>query len=210
MTTLTELSRRLNFTGRPRHLPSLILITERSVLPDPIAVMDNLNVGDAVLLRDYELPDRADLAHQLRAATTVRRLRLIIAADVSLAIAVKADGVHLPEWALTPTGGAARRWHRGDPRRLLTIAAHTPTGLRRAARIGADAALLAPVFPTNSHPGAATIGPIRFAVWQRQSPVPVYALGGVSGATAPRLAASGATGFATISGFDPPVSRPAT
>ena len=73
----------------------------------------------------------------------------------------------------------------------------------RAALAGVDAVLLSPVFPTKSHPGAAPIGPLRFAAWVRECPLPVYALGGVSLQSARRLASSGAAGFAGIGGFAP-------
>ncbi len=46
-------------------------------------------------------------------------------------------------------------------------------GLFSAARAGADAALLSPVFWTASHPLAPALGPLRFAAWCRSSPLPV-------------------------------------
>jgi thiamine-phosphate pyrophosphorylase len=48
-----------------------------------------------------------------------------------------------------------------------------------AARLGADAALLSPVFATRSHPGGATLGPVRFRLLARQAALPVIALGGM-------------------------------
>ena len=70
--------------------------------------------------------------------------------------------------------------------------------MARGGRAGADAVLLGPVFETASHPGGRTIGPLRFALWCRRSRVAVYALGGVTAATAKRLIASGAAGIAGI------------
>ena len=69
-----------------------------------------------------------------------------------------------------------------------------------ATRPGIDAVgiILSPVFPTDSHPGAPTLGPLRFAAWARRAPLPVYALGGVNAVTARRLAASNAAGLAGI------------
>lgn len=162
-----------------------------------------LHSGDAVLFRDYDATDREALAAQWRSATKLRRLRLVVAGDMRLASRIGADGIHLPEWAIARVGGAARRWRQANNRRLFTVAAHRPTGLHRAAVIGADAALLAPVLSTTSHPETTFIGPLRFAAWVKQSPIPVYALGGVSVETAPRLRASEAVGFAAISALTP-------
>ena len=78
----------------------------------------------------------------------------------------------------------------------------------RGPRAG-DAVLLSPVFATRSHPGAPTIGPLRFARWVRESPIPVYALGGIDVPGARRLRHSGAAGFAAIGGLLPP-SQPAS
>ncbi|WP_343868577.1 thiamine phosphate synthase, partial [Caenispirillum bisanense] len=65
-----------------------------------------------------------------------------------------------------------------------------------AAVLGADAALLSPVFPTRSHPGAATLGPWRFSLWAGAARLPVVALGGVTAATARRLGhAAGTAGI---------------
>jgi thiamine-phosphate pyrophosphorylase len=56
-----------------------------------------------------------------------------------------------------------------------------------ARRLGADAALLSPVFPTRSHPGGAVLGPVRFRLLARQARLPVIALGGMTGAKARAL-----------------------
>ena len=44
----------------------------------------------------------------------------------------------------------------------------------------ADGIFLSPVFPTASHPGAATLGAAGFHALADRSPVPVIALGGMS------------------------------
>jgi len=187
--------------GRSRRLPPLILLTDDVRLPDPAAAVSRLRRGSAVILRHYNTPDRAALARTLARICRRRGLRLLIAGDWRLAAAVGADGVHLPEGLVRRGPGA---WNAGLPRRpgfLVTAAAHSPAALFRAVRAGADAALLSPVFPTASHPGAPTLGVLRFALWCRSAPLPVYALGGVDTRTAPRLAGSGLAGLAGIGGW---------
>ena len=60
--------------------------------------------------------------------------------------------------------------------------------LRELARAGrAVAVLLSPVFPTRSHPGAASLGPLRFRLLAARAQVPVIALGGMNRRSARRL-----------------------
>lgn len=192
--TLAKLARRLNSRSR---LPPLILMTDAQRLPDPLPVAARLPPGCAVLLRHYEVVDRLELGRRMARLCRRRRLLLLVAGDVGLAAALRADGLHLPEGLARSGAIAARLWTRKRGG-LLTVAAHSRAALRRAAIQGADAALLSPVFPTASHPGAATLGARRFTRLTRSAGLPVYALGGV---TAKRLAAlrhSGAAGVATV------------
>lgn len=199
--TLTELVRRLKSPPEDGRLPRLVLMTDERRLPDPIAVLDGLPQGAAVILRHYGVPllEREALGLRLAAACRRRGLRLLIAADPGLAVRVRAGGVHLPEAMLR---GAPRMWRLWWRRGwLVTAAAHSPAAIRRAAAAGVDAVLLSPVFVTPSHPDARVLGPLRFASLAAPSPVPVYALGGVDTRTVRRLAGSGAAGIAGIGGF---------
>ena len=187
-------------TGANR-LPPLILVTDAARLPDPAAAIRRLPRGAAVILRHYDAPERAGLARRLAALCRRRGVRLLVAGDGRLAAAIGAGGVHLPE-AMARRGPMG--WGGGGFRRpgfLVTAAAHSPAALWRAARAGADAALLSPVFPTASHPGASGIGVIRFAAWCRRSPLPVYALGGIDRRAARRLKGTGMVGFAGLAGI---------
>lgn len=177
-------------------------MTDRLRLPDPALAIRHLPRGSAVIVRDHNDASRATLARRIRRLCRERGMRLLIANDARLARTIDADGLHLSEASVRR---ASRRWgatHRAGW--LITGAAHSPSALRRAARLGVDAVLLSPVFATQSHPNAPSIGPLRFARWVRESPVPVYALGGIDARTARRLRNSGAMGFAAISGLFPP------
>ena len=92
---------------------------------------------------------------------------------------------------------------RRAPQLRVTVAAHSLPALIRARAAGADAALLSPVFPTESHPGAPTLGAHRFARLARAAGLPVYALGGVNVENAARLRGSGAFGIAAIAALNP-------
>ncbi len=179
--------------------PDFILMTDEERLADPVAATASLPRGSAVILRHYGAPGRRELAARLVAASRRPGVRVLVAADARLAAEIGADGLHLPE-AMAARGPCAwRKWRK--PGWLVTAAAHSPAALHRAKAAGADAALLSPVFPSESHPGGAVLGVLRFAAWCRKSPLPVYALGGVSAANVRRLKGCGARGLAGISGF---------
>jgi len=77
---------------------------------------------------------------------------------------------------------------------FITASAHS---LRALMRGHVDAFLLSPIFPTESHPGRAALGPVRANLIARQTRVPIYALGGVDAHNAARL--HGFAGIAAIS-----------
>ena len=190
-------------------LPPLILMTDRTRLADPAAAIRRLPPGTAVIFRDYEDADRKTVARGLRRLCAERRLPFLVAGDWQLAVAVGADGLHLPEGHLRHGRGTWRRVRR--PGFLVTQAVHGPGAIAVAGRRGVDAVLLAPVFATGSHPGTKPLGPLRFARLVRFSPVPVYALGGVTARTVGRLAGIEMAGAAAIGAFAPaPRSQPSS
>jgi len=107
----------------------------------------------------------------------MRGLVLVVAGDVRLAAALRA-GVHLRDgrWP-----GVVRI------RGFVTSSAHGLADLRRAARAGANLAFLSPVYATASHPGAPSLGSVRWSRLARAAPVAVAALGGIDGASVRRL-----------------------
>jgi thiamine-phosphate pyrophosphorylase len=190
-TTLAEAARRLK-ARRHTILPTLWLLTDTRRLPDPLPAARALPRGAGVILRHYDAPDRPALARALARLCRSRGLILLVAGDAKLAGAVGADGLHLAEHEVRRIA----TWRRQRPHWIVTIAAHSQRALRRARY--ADLALLSPVFPTKSHPGARTLGPLRFARLCRTSPVPVAALGGINAANTHRLRGAGHVAFAAI------------
>src|SRR3546814_16377729 len=80
--------------------------------------------------------------------------------DGGLALAVGADGVHLPERLGHLAGGLRRRRRNW----IITQAAHGAGAVAQALRQGgADALLVSPVFPTARPPEAEGLGVVRFA-----------------------------------------------
>ncbi|MDH5749852.1 MAG: thiamine phosphate synthase [Rhodospirillales bacterium] len=207
MATLAETARMLNLRARIQNraqtpacaLPPLILVTDADRLADPETAVRRLPRGSAVILRHYRDPRRRELAHRLAAVCRRHALRLLIAGDARLARAVGADGVHLPEALVRHGCRSWRLWRR--PGWIVTAAAHSPAALRAAAQAGADAVLLSPVFATRSHPDRPPLGVLKFQAWARRCSLPVYALGGITRRTAPRLTQTRAVGLAGIGGL---------
>ncbi len=199
--TIAAVARALN-SRAPANLPALIVMTDTARLADPLRVVDQLPKGAAIILRHYADDDapvrgraREELARALARSCRARRLLLLVAADMKLALRIGASGLHIPEWQLRANAGPRRLPRRGF---IITAACHSAGALARAARLSVDAALLAPVFPSASHPGAPTLGPLRFSALVHGATIPVYALGGVNARTARRLGPSGAIGIAGI------------
>lgn len=179
--------------GGPRAGPALFLFTDPDRLADPVRAAAALPPGSGVVYRHFGKPGRAGEARRLQAVCADGGHVLLIAADPDLAAAIGADGVHWPEWSL----GAARR---GVTARfaLNSAAAHSPAAVRRAARTGMDMAFVSPAFPSRSPGAGRALGPLRLRALAAQSPLPLYALGGIGRVTARRLENSGLSGLAAI------------
>ncbi|MDF1719451.1 MAG: thiamine phosphate synthase [Minwuia sp.] len=181
-----------------RDLPAVIMPTDLSRAPDPVAALSHLPRGSAVILRDAGHPDRAAIGLALRQATHGHQQLLLVSGDMELAARIGADGLHLPE----STVGSApfRTWRRQHPAALVTAACHSLPAVRRAELAGADMALLSPVFPTASHPGGAALGPYRATAIAQATHLPVLAMGGIDRRTCNRLPPV-FSGFAAIGLF---------
>jgi thiamine-phosphate pyrophosphorylase len=177
------------------NLPPLVLMTDDERLPDPCAAARLLPRGSLIVLRAREKHRRVELATALARIARSRALFLLIADDPELA--QSADGVHFPEAHM----GAIAHWRARRPGWFLTTSAHSLEAVQRAARFGADAVFLSPIFPTASHPGRASLTPIRLRLMAREARVPLYALGGINAGNAQQLLGAGLAGIAAIGGL---------
>jgi len=195
---LARAARALN-AGRFPHLPPLILMTDETRLTDALASAEMLPKGAAVIVRHTDGAALARLAAEMKSIAHGRGLKLLVANDAALAARLGADGVHLSEArARDAFALKARR-----PDWLVTAAAHSARALLVAAIARADAALLAPAFPTRSHSERTGLGPLRIAALANASPLPVYALGGVDAHSVLRLSGARLAGVAAIGALSP-------
>jgi thiamine-phosphate pyrophosphorylase len=177
-------------------LPPLIFVTDPNRTPCPWELAARLPAGAAVIYRGFGRPEAESDARRLRAVARQAQLRLLIGLDVALAVAVGADGVHLPERALHRAAEA-----RAAGLSLVTGATHSSEALERAADLGLDAAVLSPVFVTASPSGGAALGVERLGAMVLAARLPVLALGGIHGQNAQALGSSGVAGLCAVEGI---------
>jgi thiamine-phosphate pyrophosphorylase len=162
---------------------------------------------DLIQLREKDLPaaDIAALAREIlqaiAAATSPTKLLLNSRPDI--AIATGAHGVHLTAapGELTPAQVRSLYALANSPAPIITISCHTLEDVRRPRVNQADAILFAPVFEKiiagkTITPGQG-IDRLR-AACLAASPIPVYALGGVTFENAAACLEAGAAGIAGI------------
>ena len=160
-------------------LPDLWLLTDARNDAALEAALARLPRGSALVYRHYHLPPEERIARYRSLARLARsRGHLVILAESALTA---------KEWGADGIYGSPRSL---GPRRagLISVATvHSLRELAQARAMRADAVMLSPAFATNSHPGASSLGPVRFRLLAARAAVPVIALGGMTRAAARRL-----------------------
>ena len=179
----------------------LYLVTDRTRTggrPLPEVVEAAVRGGvDAVQLREKDLPAGAlfELARELRRRCTRHGVRLLINDRIDVALAVGADGVHLPVDSFA--AGDARALV--GPGRLIGVSTHSLEQAQRASAAGADFVVFGPVFATPSkRPFGPPLGLEALARAAGAVSVPVFAIGGVTAERADAVYRHGAHGIAAI------------
>ena len=135
-----------------------------------------------------------------RAENRARRTALLINSRSDVALAVGADGVHLPSGDLSPLD-VRQFWHSCGAdtsfRPTISASCHQPFEVQSAAAAGADFVLFAPVFEKKDAPGVPPAGldALRSACRHK---IPVLALGGVTLENSTACLDVGAAGIAAI------------
>ncbi len=182
----------------------LLLVTDRSLVRGrsfASVLQEAVDAGvPAIQLRERDLPTREllSLTQQIRAMTRDRAVPLLINDRVDMAVALDLDGVHLRASSLPVS--VVRRVV--GPHRLIGVSAHSVTEAQQAGDDGADYVILGPIFET---PSKREFGdPLGLAVLAdacRHSPVPVFAIGGITRERIESVRGAGAFGVAMIGGI---------
>lgn len=149
-----------------------------------------------VQVRERGMPpaELVAFAREVVSAARPYGARVLVNGDIGIAREAGADGLHLQSDQLM------RCQARPDVE-LLAASCHNRGELLRAAELGTDLAVLSPVLPTQSHPGAATLGWEQFAGLCLDMPMPVYALGGMRTDMIETAMTHSAHGIALLSGI---------
>ncbi len=182
------------------NLPRLYAITDSKRYPDMLQRLEKaLKKGiRMVQLREKELSglEYYQLAKRVRELTQDYDAMLFINDRVDIALAVNADGVHLPEKGLPPSVVK-----RIAPELLVGYSAHSLEQALCAQEEGADFITLSPIFKTQSHPEVEPIGLGLLKEVSQKLSIPVYALGGITWDRIKLCYKNGAYGIAGIGLF---------
>lgn len=168
---------------------------------------------DYIQLREKDLTTRdleslareaVNIVHKLRAQNRDLKTALLINSRIDIALAVNADGVHIPAQDISPqealivwkcgAGAVARELSPQSPQ--ISIACHLPEEVAEAANT-ATVALFAPIFEKKDAPGITPTG--LHALHQAcRNKIPVLALGGITLQNAKSCFEAGAAGIAAI------------
>ncbi|MGH8372657.1 MAG: Nudix family hydrolase [Gammaproteobacteria bacterium] len=191
----------LPITQRLR-LPPLMLVTPAPE-SDTATFLNNLQrrLVAGIELVQLRAPDLDPVRYPQLAAQVIdicheHGARIFLNAEPQLAVQLGADGVHLTSRRLLDLN------KRSVPTSFLIGAScHDAAELEHAQTCELDYTMLGPVLPTASHPDAATLGWVRFALLAGNSRLPVYAIGGMQAGDLERIQAQGGYGLAAIRGL---------
>lgn len=184
---------------KPVDLPTLCLVIDSTVnmhapLEEVVAEAVSGGVG-MVQVREKAMPsgELYRLAEKLRRVTRDKAL-LIINDRVDIALAVEAEGVHLPSHSMPVC--VARRL--GGQHLLVGRSVHSVEEAVTAEQEDADYLILGTIYGTASHPGREGSGPGLIESVKARVQIPVYAIGGINASNAGEVMRAGADGIAVI------------
>jgi thiamine-phosphate pyrophosphorylase len=167
-----------------------------AITPDDLARVEEALASGALCALQYRAK-HAPAASRLREAEWLSErcrahgVTFIVNDDIELALAVRADGVHLGREDGDLAAARARL-----PGRLLGVSCYDrPELARRAIAAGADYVAFGAVFPSPTKPAAVRAPLALFAL---ELGVPKVAIGGVTLDNAPQVLAAGADCVAVI------------
>ncbi len=202
----------------PTSKPILCYVTDRRALPagaaqEPgeeaalLATIERAAAAgvDWIQIREKDLPAlRLTALTREAAKQAAGTARILINDRLDVALAARADGVHLGEQSLPPEEVVRWLWAEGGqaiapPDFLVGVSCHSVEAVRAAERAGASYVFFGPVFATPSKAAyGAPQGLSRLAEACRTARIPVLAIGGITLENAGACLAAGAEGIAAI------------
>ena len=144
--------------------------------------------------KDLSARDLYDLGERVKDAIAVRA-KFIVNDRIDVALALKADGVQLPEDGM-PVAEARRIV---GPNMLIGRSVHSVGVAVEAQLDGADFLIAGTIFPSPSHPGGPAQGTNFLRAVHREVSLPILAIGGVTSHNVSEVMEAGCSGVAVIS-----------
>ncbi|RMH01305.1 MAG: thiamine phosphate synthase [Aquificota bacterium] len=184
-----------------QQLPRLYAITDRQRYGENFLEKLELVLKRGVRMvqlreKDLSAKDYYLLALKVRELTRSYSALLFINDRVDIALAVGADGVHLPSKGLPPSVVKRIASHL-----IVGYSAHNLEEALYAQQEGADFITLSPIFKTLSHPDVEPVGLSLLREVSQKVSLPVFALGGITWDKIKLCYKNGAYGIAGISLF---------
>jgi thiamine-phosphate pyrophosphorylase len=197
----------------PQTRPLIYLISDRRALPhnpkipEPearqIEIIREASRNGCQLIqireKDLNARDLLELARAVIAAARPHGTKVLINDRLDVAIAARADGVHLPASSFPPAEARALSRKKGLNDFLIGVSTHSLAEASSAESGGADFIVCGPVYDTPSKRGfGAPIGIETFAEICESVKIPVLALGGIDLSNFSEPLRRGAAGIAAI------------
>ena len=186
---------------RALELPSIYALTNATEngIEAELAKLESALAGGLRLIqiRDKTLASNERLRFAKAVMTLSKKypgVSILTNDDEDLAREVGAHGLHLSSSRLM-------QLDQRPPFEWVAASCHSADELARAAELGLDFVLLSPVLPTASHPQAYGMGWNAFAQLIENSPLPVFALGGMQPEILEMAWKNGAHGIAQMRGW---------
>ena len=184
---------------RPIEAPVLCFVTDQKRcggrdLAEVVGLAVEHGAG-MVQLREKDLSssDLHDLGKRVKEAIQ-GRAALIVNGNVEVAIALNAEGIHLPEDGISVR--EARQVVGAN--KLIGRSVHSAAGATQAQSDGADYLIAGTIFSTASHPNQPAQGVAFLRTLRRHVSLPVLAIGGVTAQNVGDVMATGVSGAAAI------------
>ncbi|MEO6049717.1 MAG: thiamine phosphate synthase [Pyrinomonadaceae bacterium] len=157
-----------------------------------IAVEEKVSL---IQIREKRLSARMLFELTISVAEITRRseTRLVVNDRADIALAAKADGVHLAANSL-PVDVVRRNFTKDF---IIGASTHTADAAEKAARDGADFVVFGPVFKTPGKGEPVGLEALS-EVCEKLNPLPVIGLGGIDGTRKQSVLDAGGAGFAAI------------
>lgn len=186
-------------------LSGLYLITDRKIFNNSDAFFNAiekaLNAGVRFLqLREKDLPTRMllDYAYKLRTLTNQYNAKLFINDRIDIALCVEADGVHLGQASMPPSG--VRKIIREDMQ--IGVSTHSLSEALLAQEEGADFITFGPIYQTPSKlQYGSPVGLNALIEIKNPISIPIYGIGGINHDNIRDVLNAGANGVAMIRGI---------